>query len=54
VYDLKMDTGAVRMEGYRSTPPYYLKVLGDTEVLQVGYGYWVKVADERTWVVVSS
>lgn len=38
-----MDAGAVRVEGYDFMPPHYLRVLGDGEVLQVGFGYWVKV-----------
>ncbi|MCK4456471.1 MAG: fibronectin type III domain-containing protein [Thermoplasmata archaeon] len=51
VHDLKMDTGAVRVEGYDSAPPYHLRVLGDAEVLQMGEAYWVKVEAEIDWVV---
>ncbi|MFQ6129010.1 MAG: hypothetical protein ACE5QW_08935 [Thermoplasmata archaeon] len=43
ISDLKMSIGAVRVEGHDSVPPYYLRVLGDSEVLQAGYGYWVRV-----------
>jgi len=50
-YDLRMDTGAVRVEGYDPAPPYHLRVLGDGEVLQVGYGYWVKVEADAVWTV---
>lgn len=43
VGDLKMETGATRVEGYDSLAPYHLRILGDMEVLQAGYGYWVWV-----------
>ena len=46
-----MDTGAVRVEGYDSTPPYHLKVLGDAEVLLAGEAYWVRVAADAEWIV---
>lgn len=50
-YDLRMETGAVRVEGYDSSPPYHLRVFGDVEVLQAGYGYWVKVETAVDWIV---
>ena len=51
VYDLRMDTGALRVEGYDPTPPYHLRVLGDADVLQAGYGYWVRVEANMDWIV---
>ncbi|MCJ2564192.1 MAG: fibronectin type III domain-containing protein, partial [Candidatus Thermoplasmatota archaeon] len=51
VADLKVETGATRVEGYDLAPPYYLRVLGGAEVLQVGYGYWVKVQADTDWIV---
>ncbi len=54
VAELKMDTGALRVEGFDSTPPYHLRVLGDAEVLQAGRAYWVYVQSETTWTVDSS
>ena len=51
VYDLKMDMGVERVEGYNSLPPHYLRILGDGEVLQVGYGYWVRVEVDTIWTV---
>ncbi len=51
VYDLKMDTGAVRVEGYDLTSLYHLRVLGDVEVLQAGLGYWVRVGTVTDWIV---
>lgn len=51
VLGLKMTVGSTRVEAFDSLPPYYLRVLGDSEVLQAGYGYWIRVASENTWVV---
>jgi len=51
VYDLKTDTGAVRLEGYDPTPPYHLRVLGDAEVLQAGEAYWVRIEASTDWFV---
>ena len=49
VYDLKMDTGALRVEGYDPSPPYCLRVIGDAEVLLAGEGYWVRVEADVEW-----
>lgn len=51
VYDLKMDTGAVRVEGHDSMPPYHLSVFGDIEVLVAGEAYWVKTQIDSDWIV---
>jgi len=51
VADLKAEIGATRVEGYDLAPPYYLRVLGGAEVLQVGFGYWVKTEAETDWMV---
>jgi len=51
VVDLKADTGAIRVEGFHSLPPHYLRILGDMEVLQAGYGYWVRVETYVVWTV---
>ena len=48
---LKVEIGVTRVEGYDSSPPYHLRVLGDGEILQVGYGYWVKVKSDADWIV---
>ncbi len=55
VANLKVDVMAERVEGFEAlAPPYFLRLMLDGDVLQPGYGYWVKVADETTWVVVTS
>ena len=52
VSDLNAVIGATRVEGFDSlAPPFYLRVQGDTEVLQAGYGYWVRIESETVWVV---
>ncbi len=51
VADLKAETGVTRVEGYDPAPPHFLMVLGDAEVLQAGYGYWVKVVADTIWTV---
>jgi hypothetical protein len=53
--NLEVDVTAERTEGFDFlTPPYFLRLMLDGDILQPGYGYWVKVADETTWVVASS
>ena len=54
VADLKLETGSTRVEGYDSTPEYYLRILADVEVLQAGYGYWVRVDAATDWTVEGS
>jgi len=51
VADLKAETGATRVEGFDLAPPYFLRVLTDGDVLQAGYGYWVKIDAPVVWVV---
>ncbi|MCK4458024.1 MAG: right-handed parallel beta-helix repeat-containing protein [Thermoplasmata archaeon] len=48
---LKVEIGVTRLEGYDSSHPYHLRVLGDGEILQAGYGYWVKVESDADWIV---
>ncbi|UCD91665.1 MAG: right-handed parallel beta-helix repeat-containing protein, partial [Methanobacteriota archaeon] len=48
----KLQTNATRIEAFDSLcPPYYLKKLEDSDVLLAGFGYWVYVEDEMTWIV---
>jgi len=54
VFDFKMDTGAVRVEGYDPAPPYHLRVLGDADLLQAGEAYWVRVEADVDWIVEAS
>ena len=49
--NLKTEIGATRVEGYDLAPPNFLRVLGDADVLQAGFGYWVKVEAATDWIV---
>ncbi len=51
VADLKAENSATRVEGYNLAPPCYLRVFGDAEVLQAGYGYWMRVDAVTDWIV---
>ena len=51
VAELKVETGATRVEGYNPLTPYHLRVLGDAEVLQAGFGYWMRVEAVTDWIV---
>jgi hypothetical protein len=55
VANLKADVTAERAEGFEVlASPYFLRLMLDGDILQPGYGYWVKVADEAIWAVASS
>ncbi|UCD93201.1 MAG: hypothetical protein JSV43_04705 [Methanobacteriota archaeon] len=52
IADMRAEIGATRVEGYDFTAlPNFLEVLGDAEVLQAGYAYWVKVDTNVDWIV---
>ncbi|MCJ2562478.1 MAG: hypothetical protein LN417_00125, partial [Candidatus Thermoplasmatota archaeon] len=54
VADLKAETGATRVEGLETMPPFpphYLRVLGDADMLLAGEAYWVKVDADTIWTV---
>lgn len=53
--DLKAQTTATRIEGFSpSDSPYNLKLMMDVDVLQAGFGYWVKVDSDTVWTVAVS
>jgi hypothetical protein len=55
VGDLRAVSAAERVEGFDAlAPPYYLKVLGDGDRLQSGFGYWVLAGSATTWMVENS
>ena len=52
VLDLRAEIGATRIEEHDpAAPPNFLRVLGDAEVLQAGYGYWVRVQENVDWTI---
>lgn len=55
VGDSKSEIGATRVEGFDpSDPPYFLKALTDGDILRAGFGYWVVVENETTWIMENS
>jgi parallel beta-helix repeat protein len=54
IEDMIVLTGAIeRVEGFdASASPYFLKLLQDSDVLQVGQGYWVRVAWDTFWIII--
>ncbi len=52
VGDLRIETGASWVEGYDpKNPPYYLMSLGDGDVLQPGWAYWVWLESDMLWTL---
>ncbi|MHA1962599.1 MAG: right-handed parallel beta-helix repeat-containing protein [Candidatus Thorarchaeota archaeon] len=52
VSDLKAGTGATEVEGLDAlSPPYFLKELASWETLQAGFGYWVRMENDRVWAI---
>ncbi len=51
VSDLNAGVGPTRVEGFDPLPPYHLRVFEDSEVLQAGDGYWVRVEVDFVWMV---
>ena len=51
VSDLNAGVGPTRVEGFDPLPPYHLRVFEDSEVLQAGDGYWVRVEADVAWMI---
>ena len=52
VADLKASVPVEQVEAFDGpSPPYFLRVAPDAEVLLAGQSYWVKVSEDTTWVV---
>ncbi len=52
VGEFKSDTSAPRVEGFNSSsPPYFLRVLSDSDKLETGFGYWVYSVLNVFWEV---
>lgn len=55
VGEMKSVLSVLRVEGFESsTPPYFLRVLSDSDKLETGYGYWVYSVLSVIWDVYSS
>jgi parallel beta-helix repeat protein len=51
VADLRAALPIDRVEGFDASAPYYLKLLQDSDVLQAGYGYWLRLETDAVWQV---
>jgi len=52
VSDLKVETGAIELEGFNpSDAPYFLERMIDGDSLQAGHGYWVRAEAKAIWLV---
>jgi hypothetical protein len=52
VADLMATVALERIEGFESSaPPYFLRVMGDVDFLQAGFGYWIRVQSPVIWTV---
>ena len=51
VGDFKASLPVERVEGFDPAPPYFLRVLLDSDVLPAGRAYWVKVQADVVWTV---
>ncbi|MFQ6106788.1 MAG: hypothetical protein ACE5QF_04280 [Thermoplasmata archaeon] len=50
--DVKAELPVERVEGSDpSSPPHFLRVLKDSDVLLAGRGYWVKLSVGAKWIV---
>ena len=51
VGDMKASLPVERVEGFDPAPPYFLRVLSDSDVLLAGRAYWVRVQADVEWIV---
>lgn len=52
VADLKSTVSVERVEAFDLlSPPFLLGILGETDFLVTGYGYWLRVNLDTTWVI---
>ncbi len=52
VGQLKLDIGALAVEGYDPAAPYCLKELIDTDVMVAGKGFWLYVSVNTVWDII--
>jgi parallel beta-helix repeat protein len=55
VSDLKAAAGGERIEGFEAlTPQYFIRAMTDGEILQAGFGYWIRTSNDGLWIVFNS
>ena len=52
VGQLKVDVGALMVEGYDPATPYCLVGMIDTDMITAGKGFWVYVSASTTWDII--
>jgi hypothetical protein len=41
-----------QVEGFNeNAPPYYLKILSNSDIMTAGYGYWIRVTSDCVWTI---
>jgi parallel beta-helix repeat protein len=40
-----------RIEGYDDTPPQYIRLYTDSDIMKPGFGFWIKVPFDQDWVL---
>jgi len=40
-----------RVEGYSQLPPENLRIYSDSDLMETGYGYWIKFSNDATWTL---
>jgi len=43
-----------RIEGYENAPPQYLKLCSDSDIMIPGFGFWIKVPFDQTWILTNN
>ena len=51
VAEVKLATGADSIEGFNSTDPYMMEVMGDGDIMTIGNGYWIHVNADTSWII---
>jgi parallel beta-helix repeat protein len=55
VADLKVAVAVDRIEGFDAlASPYFLRVVADGDFLQAGFGYWIRVGSNTSWMIGNS
>jgi parallel beta-helix repeat protein len=42
-----------RIEGYSQSPPQFLRIYNDNDLMKPGFGYWVKVSSDDVWTLMN-
>jgi hypothetical protein len=52
VAELKAAVAVERIEGFDGlAPPYFLRAMVDSDLMQDGFGYWIRIESPAVWTV---